>query len=157
MGSYDNIVKIEEMRKHMEEGNIQAALLILDTMETRKIKNMSDLSLIAEVYAQNERYEEAEKLLHKIYEKTKSRKSLYQLLDVSIKNNNVEEAQQYLEEYKKLAPKDFYKYIFQYKIDKLKGAPYEMLISTLMAGSIPKEKPASLHKPDTAVYLTLFP
>ncbi len=131
MGSYDNIVKIEEMRKRMEEGNIQAAYLILDTMELKKIKNMSDLSLIAEVYTQNERYEEAEKLLHKIYEKTQSRKSLYQLVDVSIKNNNVEEAQQYLDEYKKIAPKDFYKYIFQYKIDKLKGAPYEVLIGTL--------------------------
>lgn len=131
MGSYDNIVKIEEMRKRMEEGNINAALLILDTMDTKKIKNMSDLNLIAEVYAQNERYEEAEKLFHKIYEKTKSRRSLYQLVDVSIKNNNVEEAQHYLDEYQKLAPKDFYKYIFQYKIDKLKSAPYEVLIRTL--------------------------
>ena len=131
MGSYDNIVKIEEMRKRMEEGNIQAALLILDTMEIRKIKNMSDLSLIAEVYAQNERYEEAEKLFHKIYEKTRSRRSLYQLLDISIKNNNIEEAQHYLDEYKKIAPKDFYKYIFQYKIEKLKGEPYMVLIGTL--------------------------
>lgn len=131
MGSYDNIVKIEEIRKRMEDGNIKAALSILDTMEIRKIKNMSDLSLIAEVYAQNERYEEAEKLFHKIYEKTKSRKSLYQLVDIAIKNSNVEDAQKYLDEYKRLAPKDFYKYIFQYKIDKLKGAPYEVLIDTL--------------------------
>ncbi len=133
MGSYDNIVKIEEMRKRMEEGHIQAALSILDTMDIRKIKNMSDLSLIAEVYAQNERYEEAEKLLHKIYEKTKLRKPLYQLVDISIKNSNVEDAQRYLEEYKKIAPKDFYNYIFQYKIDKLNGEPYEVLIGTLKA------------------------
>ncbi len=132
MGSYDNIVKIEEMRKRMEEGNNQAALIILDTMDTRKIKNMSDLSLIAEVYAQSERYEEAEKLFLKIYEKTKSRKSLYQLIDLSIKNSNVEDAQQYLNEYQKVAPKDFYKYIFQYKIDKLKCEPYEVLIRTLL-------------------------
>lgn len=131
MGSYENIVKIEEMRKRMEEGNIQAALVILDTMEIRKIKNMSDLSLIAEVYAVNERYEEAAKLYLKIYEKTKARKSLYQIIDLSIKNNNVEEAQHYLNEYRKLAPKDFYKYIFQYKIDKLKSEPYEVLIGTL--------------------------
>lgn len=131
MGSYDSIVKIEEMRKRMEDGNIKAALSILDTMEIKKIKNMSDLSLIAEVYAQNERYEEAEKLFHKIYEKTKSRKSLYQLVDMAIKNSNVEDAQKYLDEYKKMAPKDFYKYIFQYKIDKLKGEPYEVLLDTL--------------------------
>ena len=131
MGSYDNIVKIEEMRRRMEEGNIKAALQILDTMDTRKIKIVSDLSLIAEVYAQNERYEEAEKLLLKIYEKVKSRKSLFQLIEVSIENNNVEEAQHYLNEYQKIAPKDFYKYIFQYKIDKLKSAPYEVLIDTL--------------------------
>jgi hypothetical protein len=131
MGSYDNIVKIEEMRKYMEEGNVQSAQKILDTMEIRKIKNISDLSLIAEVYAENERYEEAIALYVKIYNKTKSRKSLFQLVNLSILSYNLEDAQDYLDEYQRLAPKDFYKYIFRYKIDKIKGEPYEKLIETL--------------------------
>ncbi len=131
MGSYDNIVKIEAMRRRVEEDDLQSAMKILETIVIKKIKNMSDLSLIAEVYAGNERYEEAAQLYHKIYEKTKTRKSLYQLVDLSIKSNSLEDAQYYLVEYQKAAPRDFYKYIFRYKIDKLKGVPYEKLIETL--------------------------
>ena len=131
MGSYENIVKIEEMRKRMEEGDMASAQKVLDTMELKKIKNMSDLGLIAEVYAENDRYEEALQLYLKIYEKTKSRKSLFQIVDLSIKNLNMEDAKHYLNEYEKLAPRDFYKYIFRYKIDKQTGEPYATLIETL--------------------------
>ncbi len=133
MGSYDNIVKIEAMRRRVEENDMASALKILETITIKKIKNMSDLSLIAEVYAGNQRYEEALQLFHKIYEKTRTRKALYQLVDLSIKSNNLEDAQYYLVEYQKIAPKDFYKYVFRYKIDKLMGAPYEKLIDTLEA------------------------
>jgi hypothetical protein len=131
MGSYENIVKIEEMRKRMEEGDAASAQKILDTIEIKKIKNMSDLSLIAEVYTENERYEEAVRLFLKIYEKTKSRKSLFQLVDLSIKTENISDARYYLGEYQKLAPRDFYKYIFRYRIDLLSKEPYETLIDTL--------------------------
>lgn len=131
MGSYENIVKIEEMRRRMEEGDVASAQKVLDTVEMKKIKNMSDLGLIAEVYAENERYEEALPLYLKIYEKTRSRRSLYRLVDLSIKDQKIEEAERFLAEYEKLAPRDFYKYIFRYKIDKQKGAPYETLIETL--------------------------
>ncbi|MDF2484274.1 MAG: hypothetical protein K0R46_442 [Herbinix sp.] len=131
MGSYENIVKIEEMRRRMEEGDTASAQKVLDIMEIKKIKNMSDLSLIAEVYAVNERYEEAIQLYLKIYEKTKSRKSLFQLVDLFIKQQKPADAQSYLREYEKLAPKDFYKYIFRYKIARQKGEPYETLIELL--------------------------
>lgn len=132
MGSYENIVKIEEMRRRMEEGDVASAQKVLDTVEMKKIKNMSDLGLIAEVYAENERYEEALPLYLKIYEKTRSRRSLYRLVDLSIKDQKIEEAERFLAEYEKLAPRDLYKYIFRYKIDKQKGAPYETLIETLV-------------------------
>jgi hypothetical protein len=131
MVSYEIIVKIEEMRRRMEEGDASSAQKILDTMEIKRIKNMSDLSLIAEVYAENERYEEALQLYLRIYEKTKSRKSLFQLVDLNIKLRKPEEAERYLRDYEKLAAKDFYKYILRYKIEKLKGESYETLIGTL--------------------------
>lgn len=131
MSSYENIVKIEEMRRRMEEGDTASAQKILDTMELKKVKNMSDLSLIAEVFAENERYEEALPLYLRIYEKTKSRKSLFQLVEIYIRLQNHKEAEYYLVEYEKHASKDFYKYIFRYRIDKLKGEPYETLIATL--------------------------
>ncbi|HWT76092.1 MAG TPA: hypothetical protein VN258_15430, partial [Mobilitalea sp.] len=131
MGSYENIVKIEEMRRKVDEGDLLSAQKVLDTMELRKIKNITDLSLIAEVYTGNERYEEAAELYLKINDKVKSRKSLFQLIDIMIKLNNAEEAQEYLKQYQKIAPKDFYNYIFQYKIDKMKGESFEHLIGIM--------------------------
>jgi hypothetical protein len=131
MGSYENIVKIEEMRRRLEESDSVSALKILDTMDIKKIKNTADLNIFAEVLTENERYDEAVELYLKIYDKTKTRKSLYQLIDVSIKRNNSEDANYYLMQYQKVAPKDFYKDVFRYKIDKMNGESYEQLIETL--------------------------
>lgn len=131
MGGYGNVVKLEEMRRKMEEKDFLSAINILDSMNTEKIKNISDLSLMSEVYSQNARYDEAKELLLRIYDKTKARKTLYQLVWVSIDRGNETDAERYLSEYEKITPKDFYNYIFRYKIDKLKGQPYEKLIDTL--------------------------
>ena len=131
MGSFGIIVKIENMRKLMEENDSLSALKVLETINLKKIKNLSDLSLIAEIYSQNAKYEEAYDLLLKIYEKSKTRKTLFQLICAAIECNNETEAESLLAQYSEMAPKDFYNYIFRYKIDKLKGEPYNKLIDTL--------------------------
>lgn len=132
MGAYENIVKIEEMRRRLGEGDSETALKILDTLSLKKIKNPSDLSIMVEVYEENGRYEEAMEILLKIYQKSRTRKVVFQLVMLSIKMLHVRDAEHYLEEYQRLAPKDFYNYIFRYKIDKLKGEPYDILIDTLV-------------------------
>lgn len=131
MGSYENIIKLEEMKRKVDEGDLLAALKILDTLDHKRIKHITDQHLIAEVLTENGRYEEAAELYLKIYEKTKSRKALFQLTEIAIKLNNTEDAQYFLEEYQKLAPKDYYNYVFRYKFDKLKGESYEHLIEIL--------------------------
>jgi tetratricopeptide (TPR) repeat protein len=132
MGSYDTIMKIEQMRKHLEEGNLTEAQKILDSLEIKKVRNISDLGLIAEIYYENGRYEEAAELYQKIYDRSKTRRILYQLIEVTIRLNQIKEASELLEEYERIAPKDFYKYVFRYRIEKLKGEPYEKLIETLL-------------------------
>lgn len=131
MKSYENIIKLEEMRRKVVDGDYFSAYKILDTMEIRKIKNIVDLNLIAEVYAENEYYDKAGELYAKIYNKTKSRKSLYQLIEALIKNNDVENAEFYLAQYEKIARNDIYVYVFRYKLEKLKGESYEKLIEIL--------------------------
>lgn len=131
MGSYENIVKIEEMKKRVDEGDLLSALKVLETIEIKKIKNMSDLNLIASIYSENEKYEEAQELYYKIYEKTKSRRALYQLIEMLLKLNNIEDTEYYLKQYQKISPDDFYNYVFSYKLDKLKGESYEHLIGKL--------------------------
>ncbi len=131
MERYDNIVKIEEMRKLADVNQYEKAMKILETMDTGKIKALTDLSIIADVYMQNERYEEAMVVLTKVYGKTKTRRVLYQLVDLAIKRGNAEEAEDYLERYIKAAPQDSSRFIFRYCIDKLNGEPYEVLIAAL--------------------------
>ncbi|NLK28055.1 MAG: hypothetical protein GX306_06900 [Clostridiales bacterium] len=133
MGFYENIVKIKEMRRRVDEGDYEAAQKILDIIPLKKIKNTSDLNIIAQVYKENGRYEEAMEILLKLYQKRKTRKVIFQLVLLSIKMLHIEDAEKYLAEYKTMAPKDFYNYIFRYKIDKIKGESYEVLIDTLVA------------------------
>ena len=131
MGSYEIIVKTEEIKRKVREEDYTSALRILDTIDSKKIKNPSVLGLMAEVYTQNGRYEEALQVLLRIYHKTKTRKILIQLIWISIQLNNTEEAETFLMEYEKQAPKDYNIYIFRYQIDKLKGEPFDTLIQTL--------------------------
>ena len=131
MGSYDIIVKTEETRRKVQEGDFNSALKVVDTMVLKKVKNIADLSLFADVYINNERYDEAIDLLYKVYKKSRSRRTLYQMVQASIGRKNIEEAEHYLKKYQKLVPNDFSIYIFRYKIDKAKKEPYIILIDSL--------------------------
>lgn len=131
MGSYEKIIKIEQIRKKMEEGDVFAAQKIVNTLDLKKIKKPLDIQLIAEVYAENEYYDEAAQLYIKLYNKSRTRKILYHLVDISIKRSNEEDAEYFLEEYQKIAPNDVDCLVFRYKIDKMKGKPYETLIESL--------------------------
>lgn len=131
MERYDNIVKIEEIRKLTDEGQYQKAVKILDTMDLHRIKSLTDLSILADVLAETERYDEAMELLYRIYEKSKTRRVLYQMVELSIKQGDVDQAEEYFLKYKRSAPGDSYCFIFRYYIDKLKGEPSDVLIDSL--------------------------
>lgn len=133
MGRFEMMLKTEELRKRVRRGDYETALKILDTLDLKKVKNTADLSLMADIYTQNGRYDEALLLLQKIYTKTESKKALYSLIEISIKNNNISDAEDYLKVYEIKAPNDYTRYIFRYQIDKLKGASFETLIKTLEA------------------------
>lgn len=133
MGRYEIIVKTEDIRKRIQEGDLLSAQEILDTMELSKVKNLSDLNLMAGVYKENGRYDEAAELYLRIYEKSKTRKTVAQLVDIFIKCDNISDAENYLEEYQKYASDDYDGYIFRYKIDKLQAASYEQLQKSLEA------------------------
>lgn len=131
LGSYDIIVKTEEIRRRVQEGDYETAQKVIDTMKLKKVKNMADLSLLAEVLTQNKRYDEAMELLNRVYKKSKTRRTLYQMVYVSIGRKNTQDAEYYFNKYKEIAPNDYSIYIFRYKIDKLKKKPYEVLINSL--------------------------
>lgn len=132
MGRYENIIKLEQIRKKVKEGDFISAQKICDNLDKGRIKKLRDLNLIVDVYMNSGRYEEAYEFLLKIYDKHKTKKVIYQLVTVAIKLRYIDDAEKYLEEFIEIAPKDSYKYIFRYKIDKIKGEPFEKLILTLV-------------------------
>lgn len=131
MEKYDNIVKVQEIKLLIENNDYRQAVLIVDTMDIDQIKATTDLSTIAEVLTKNQRYDQAMKVLNIIYDKGKSRRVVYQLLQVSIKSNNLPLAKRYYREYIELAPHDPTQYIFRYLIAKLGKRPTEEQIISL--------------------------
>lgn len=131
MERYENIIKIEEIRRLIDENLYTKAAKILDTMDVSRIKSLTDLSIIADVLTQNDRYEDAMEILLKIYNKSKTRRVLYQLVDISIRMEDLDKANEYLKMYIKLAPTDSHRFIFRYCIDKINQEPYEILLDSL--------------------------
>jgi len=131
MEKYQIIVKIEQIRKYLEQGDCIKAATLAAEIDLKKIKSMSDLSVIAEAYFQSMQYKKARSLFLQIYEKTRSRRILAQLVHLSIKLEDASEAEKYLLEYIKIAPNDFYRYIFRFSIDKLLKKPDDILIKDL--------------------------
>lgn len=131
MERYENIIKMEEIRRLIDEKLYTRAAKIMDTMDISRIKALTDVSILADVLTQNERYEEAMELLIKIYNKSKTRRVLYQLVDISIKMEDLDTANEYLNLYEKVAPTDSQRYIFRYCIDKLSQEPYKVLLESL--------------------------
>jgi hypothetical protein len=128
---YENKIKMQEIRRLVEEHQYIKAVHMVETLELTKIKSLTDLSVIADVLIQNDRFDDALHVLSKVYAKSKTRRILYQLVDLSIKSKDVEEAEKYLLQYMKVAPQDSYRFIFRYSIDKLKNEPFEVLIESL--------------------------
>ena len=131
MEKYDYIVKSSEIRKLVEKRMYQKALQIMETMDINKIKVLPDLSIFAEVYMQTEHYDEAERILLRLREKSGGRRIIYQLIKLAIKRKNVEDAEYYYNEFVEAAPRDPDKYILRYRIDKMEKKDYPILIASL--------------------------
>lgn len=131
MEKYKNIIKIEEVRRLVESKDYKKAALIIDSMNIKKVRAITDLTTIADVLIQNQRYEEAMEVLNKVYNRFQSRRVVSQLLELSIRSRDLPLANKYYYEYIELAPKDSWRFIFKYLILKLEDKAIEEQILQL--------------------------
>lgn len=132
MDRYEHKLKMNEMRTALEEGRVEDACLIADSINYRKEKTVSMLCLIGEVYEKAERYEESKDALLCAYERSPiGRTILYRLAIVAVKSGNPEEAEEFYNEFVNIAPTDNLRYILKYQILKAKGASIAEMISVL--------------------------
>ena len=132
MDRYEHKLKMNEMRTALEEGRVEDACLIADSINYRKEKTVSMLCLIGEVYEKAERYEESKDALLCAYERSPiGRTILYRLAIVAVKAGNPDEAEEFYNEFVNIAPTDNLRYILKYQILKAKGASVAEMISVL--------------------------
>ena len=132
MDKYEFNIKAEQMRKRIDEGDFQTAMQIADTIDWRRVRNANLLASVADIYEQNEEYEEARDILLLARERASaSKRFLYKLAVVSVKAGNLGDAGEYYKEFCDAAPDDPLQYVLRYMILKAKGAGPEQLIRAL--------------------------
>ena len=124
--------RIEEMKNLVAKNKFAEAMNVADTINWRKVHNINDLIAGSESYETAGKIEEARDLLLIAHERSPiGRMILYKLCMISIKLRDIEEAQEYYNEFVQIAPHDSLKYILKYNINVAKGADNATLIKIL--------------------------
>ncbi len=132
MDKYEFNIKVEQIKKLVSKSDYETAMKIADTIDWRRVRNVSILSMIATIYEKNEEYQEAKDILLLAFERAPiGKRLLYKLAELAIKEGNVGEAEDYYREFCDLASDDPRQYLLRYMILGAKGAPAEQLIHTL--------------------------
>ena len=126
-GALTKRIKTLVMQERYEE-----AMKVLDEIEVSKIRNISILCLVGEVYMGLKRYDEAEQILLRVYEKNPNTRRILDLLTtLYIDKGEYSEAEYYYKEFIGVASRDLHRYILRYRLDKGKGERLSVLIDTL--------------------------
>ena len=125
-------IKLEEINKLVQNKDYKGAMNIVDSIDWRRVKNVRTLCVVGEIYAANGRYEDSKEIFLLAYHKASIGKNiLYRLVEISLRMKNVDEATEFYEEYKQVAPNDSSQYILQYKIARVKNISLDEQIKIL--------------------------
>ena len=132
LDKYEYRVKTEQMLEYMEKKQYKKAMEIADTIDWRRVKSVSMLNTVSEIYELNGEFQKSRDILFVAFDRSPgSRKIVYRLGTLALKIDDTDEASDCYEEFVKLAPKDPNQYILKYKILKAQGAPLEDQIAAL--------------------------
>ena len=125
-------IKLDEINALVSRKDYKSALEIVNSIDWRRVKNVRTLCMVGEIYAANKKYSESREIFLMAYHRASVGKTiLYRLIEVSIKLHDFDEAQEYYEEFIRIAPKDNTRFILQYKIAAAKKVPLEKQIQIL--------------------------
>ena len=132
MDKYEYKLRLEEIRTLNRKGRFQEAAQVADTIDWNKVRNVSTLGVISDVYKINRRFDDAKAILLLANEKSpQNRRIVYALCDLTVKMGQVVDAVEYYKEFVQLAPNDNSKYILLYKIYEAQDISLEERIAVL--------------------------
>ena len=125
-------IKLEEINCLVEKKNYKDAMEVVDSIDWRRVKNVRTLCVVGEIYAANKRYEDSKEIFLLAYHRAPIGKNiLYRLIEVSLRMKDIQEAEEFYEEFLEIAPNDSTRYILNYKISKEKQVPLDQQIRIL--------------------------
>ena len=105
---------------------------IADTIDWRRVRSTSLLTMISQIYEKNAEYQDAKDILLLAYERAPLGKGLlYKLTDLALRENNIQEAEAYYREFCELSGDDPRQYLLRFLILEAKDAPLEQQINSL--------------------------
>ena len=125
-------IKLEEINRLVEIKDYKGAMDVVDSIDWRRVKNVRTLCVVGEIYAANKKYEDSKEIFRLAYHRSPIGKNiLYRLVEICLKTGDIEDAEDYYDEFCVVAPHDSNSYILKYKILKAQNAPIEEQIRVL--------------------------
>lgn len=125
-------IKLEEINNLVEKKDYKGAMEVVDSIDWRRVKNVRTLCVVGEIYAANKRYQESREIFLLAYHKAPIGKNiLYRLIEISLKMGDIEEAAEFFDEFREIAPNDNTRYVLRYKILRAKKASLNEQIAVL--------------------------
>lgn len=132
LDKYEYKVRTDEMKQLVREAKFAEAMEIADSIDWRRVKNTKMLCTVSDIYKINRKFEESKEVLLMAYEKNPASRSIvHSLCELCIKTDDVVQANEFLKEFIRLAPKDNSRYILRYKMLEAQDVSLEERISVL--------------------------
>ena len=134
MDKYEYRLKTEHIKRLAARKDYTSAVKICDGIDWNKVKDVRMLTTVSDIYEAVGRYQEAIDVLIQAYQYAPiGRRIVYRLTELAVDCGNYQDAEEYYEEFCKVAPNDMSRILLKYKLDKAKGARTEELIKILEA------------------------
>ncbi|MCR5420868.1 MAG: hypothetical protein K6E98_07680 [Lachnospiraceae bacterium] len=117
MDKYEYQVHADQIKKLVAERRYAEAMNIADDIDWRKVRSVTMLQIVSEIYKFNKKYEEAREILLLAYDRhPEGRMIVYALCELAIKLKDYVQAKLLYEEYVRLAPEDTARYVLLYRL-----------------------------------------
>mgnify|MGYP002626014161 CR=1 FL=1 len=117
MDKYEYKIRSEEIKELIKEHEFEEAADIADTIDWRRVKSVSMLCMISDLYKLNKRYDDSRNILLMAYERHPGGRSIiYSLCELSLQLGEIGSATVYYQEFLKIAPEDSGRFVLLYKI-----------------------------------------
>ena len=124
--------RLEELRELLRIKDYKAAYDLVNGIDWRKVKSTRTLNMVADVYEVNKDYEKCRQVLKIALSRSSIGKGiLYRLTEICIKQKDIKAAEDYYNQYCRLASNDNAKLLLDYKLGRAENRSIEEQIKIL--------------------------